>query len=63
MKDIFKIHYHLFPRLLQQANPVVHLMCDLKVPFNYEGKAVRICIRVLLLEKRQVTAYIFAFKS
>jgi len=62
MKDVFKIRCrHLILRLLQQANPFVHLMCDRKVQLSYEGKAVRIGIRVLLLERRQVTAYIYIY--
>ena len=59
MKDIFKIRCHrLIVRLLRQANPFLHLMCNRKIQLSYEDKAVSIGIRVLLLVKRQVTVYI-----
>jgi hypothetical protein len=66
MNNIFKIRcHHLILRFLQQANSVVHLMCDRKVQLNYEGKEFRKDIKVLSVENRQLTAYncICAFKS
>jgi hypothetical protein len=61
---MFKIRcHHLIPRLLQQANLVVHLMCGRKVQLNYEGKEFRAGIKVLSLENRQMAAYMCAFKT
>ena len=63
MEDIFKTRcQHLILRLCQQATPFVNLMCNREVRLSYECKDVFIGFKILSLEKRLVTSYIFAFK-